>query len=61
VLSSEDELRAELKVIFPAINDWAIDQLIELYPESAYGSYTNALQKMSHHYDLDAKVWHPCD
>ncbi|WRT68789.1 uncharacterized protein IL334_005769 [Kwoniella shivajii] len=43
-LSSEDELRAELKTIFPTISTWAVDQAIALYPllpaTLAYGNVT---------------------
>ena len=55
-VEDEASYRAEFRVIFPAISDWAIDQIAAAYPESDYSSQGLRFADAKQNYDIAGKV-----
>lgn len=55
--ADDQAFRDQFKIVFPSMNDWAIDMLEDVYPLDAYNnSNTDRFARCSRDYDLVAKV-----
>ncbi|KAL7412590.1 major facilitator superfamily domain-containing protein [Mrakia frigida] len=55
-VTDDATFRSNFKVIFPAITDWAIDQIETLYPAADFESQGLRFSHATQHYDLVGKV-----